>query len=272
MCVPAGRGRGVGLAAGLQDGRRRAWLLVLVVALWANLHAGAFIGPLLIALADWVCCLKESSLGLLSRDGRSSITPGRRALHPRPHGHAGGSGIFRYLASTPTSSPSIPSTSSVPAWHSDAPLLIYAVALALSFGLCAARRVRPRARDLLPVLGWPPGRPLCSVRGRLRIAGSHLGCAAADHIRCALACAARPGVPGANRTCRRRPARAAGTRASVADVERHGRSWTSISTARICPGRPCVSSTSTACASGCTTTSRPAPFSSGGLPALSRVR
>ncbi|MGB8296012.1 MAG: hypothetical protein WCG85_11345, partial [Polyangia bacterium] len=39
------------LLPALRDGRRRAWLLVPVVALWANLHAGAFVGPLLIALA-----------------------------------------------------------------------------------------------------------------------------------------------------------------------------------------------------------------------------
>ena len=39
------------LLPALQNGRRRAWLLVPVVALWANLHAGAFVGPLLIALA-----------------------------------------------------------------------------------------------------------------------------------------------------------------------------------------------------------------------------
>jgi hypothetical protein len=143
------------LLPALQDGRRRAWLLVLVVALWANLHAGAFIGPLLIALAGLGLLLE----GIITR----SPVP-RRAVFNHALAAAlctlalmatpAGSGIFRYLAFHAdifTIHPVDEFRS--PAWHSDAPLLIYAVALALSFGLCAARRVRPRARDLLPVLG-----------------------------------------------------------------------------------------------------------------------
>jgi len=143
------------LLPALQDGRRRAWLLVPVVALWANLHAGAFAGPVLVTLAG---------LGVLLDGIISPSLASRRAVV----NHAlaailctlalmatpAGSGIFRYLAFHADIFAVHPVDEfRRPAWHSDAPLVIYAVALALSLGLCAARRVRPRARDLLPVLG-----------------------------------------------------------------------------------------------------------------------
>lgn len=49
------------LLPSLGRGERRAWLLPPMVALWANLHAGAFLGPLLVALAG--------TGALLDRDG-----------------------------------------------------------------------------------------------------------------------------------------------------------------------------------------------------------
>jgi hypothetical protein len=65
-----------------------------------------------------------------------------------------GSGIFRYLAFHADIFAIHPVDEfRHPVWHSDAPLVIYAAALALSLGLCAALRVRLRARDFLPVLG-----------------------------------------------------------------------------------------------------------------------
>jgi tetratricopeptide (TPR) repeat protein len=143
------------LLPALQDRRRRAWLLVPVVALWANLHAGAFIGPLLIALAGLGLLLE----GIITR----SPVP-RRAVFNHALAAAlctlalmatpAGSGIFRYLAFHADIFAIHPVDEfRSPAWQSDAPLMIYAAVLALSLGLCAALRVRPRARDLLPVLG-----------------------------------------------------------------------------------------------------------------------
>ena len=143
------------LLPSLQDRRRTAWLLVPVVALWANLHAGAFVGPLLVALAGLGLLLE----GIITR----SPVP-RRALFN--HAMAAtlcvgalmatpaGPGIFRYLAfhADIFAIHPVDEFRSL-AWHSDEPLAIYASALALSLGLCAALRVRPRGRDLLPVLG-----------------------------------------------------------------------------------------------------------------------
>ncbi|HJX52162.1 MAG TPA: tetratricopeptide repeat protein [Polyangia bacterium] len=143
------------LLPALQDGRRRAWLLVPVVALWANLHAGAFVGPSIVALAG---------LGLAVQ---GIITPSlstRRAVFN--HALAAmlctlalmatpvGPGIFRYLTFHADIFAIHPVDEFRPlAWGSDAPLAIYAGALALSLGLCAVLHVRPRLRDLLPVVG-----------------------------------------------------------------------------------------------------------------------
>jgi hypothetical protein len=143
------------LLPALQDGRRRAWLLVPVVALWANLHAGAFVGPLLVVLAGLGLLLE----GIITRspvprravfNHALAATLCTLALMATP----AGSGIFRYLAFHIDIFAIHPVDEfRSPAWHSDAPLVIYAVALALSLGLCAALRVPPRARDLLPVFG-----------------------------------------------------------------------------------------------------------------------
>jgi len=249
------------LLPALQDGRRRAWLLVPVVALWANLHAGAFAGPVLVTLAG---------LGVLLDGIISPSLASRRAVV----NHAlaailctlalmatpAGSGIFRYLAFHADIFAVHPVDEfRRPAWHSDAPLVIYAVALALSLGLCAARRVRPRARDLLPVLG------LALLAGRYvrfgptsywsapfwpRLSSRPWALAGGSPRRTA------PISSGPPAPCSRCWHSCLGWRMSSGTAA----SWTSISTARICPWRRWVSLTSTACANGCTTTSRPAPF------------
>ena len=143
------------LLPALRDGRRRAWWLVPMVALWANLHAGAFAGPLLVALAG---------LGVLFEGVISPSPAPRRAFfnHALAAVLCGaalmatpvGPGIFRYLTFHADIFAIHPVDEFRPlAWHSDATLIIYAGALTLALGLCAALHVRPRLRDLLPVVG-----------------------------------------------------------------------------------------------------------------------
>ncbi|HEX7599362.1 MAG TPA: tetratricopeptide repeat protein [Polyangia bacterium] len=142
----------VALLPSLQDGRRRAWLLVPLVALWANFHAGAFVGPLLIALFG---------VGLLIEGFLSPPVASRRVLVAHAlavlfctlalMASPVGPGIFRYL-SFHTDIFTIHAVDEFRplAWQSDAPLVIYAGALALVLALWA----RPRPRDLVPVLGF----------------------------------------------------------------------------------------------------------------------
>ena len=143
------------LLPALQDGRRGAWLLVPIVGLWANLHAGAFVGPLLIALAGLGVVLE----GIVTRSLASARALCNHALAAvlcvaAMMATPAGPGIFRYLAFHSDIFAVHPVDEFRPlAWHSDAPLVIYAAALALVLGLCAVLRVRPRLRDLLPVLG-----------------------------------------------------------------------------------------------------------------------
>jgi tetratricopeptide (TPR) repeat protein len=143
------------LLPALQDGRRKAWLLVPVVALWANLHAGAFVGPLLVALAGLGVLLE----GIIAPSLASRRTIFNHALAAVLCAAAllatpVGSGIFRYLSFHIDIFAIHPVDEFRPsAWHSDVPLLIYAAALALVLGVGAALRVRPRACAFLPVLG-----------------------------------------------------------------------------------------------------------------------
>ena len=143
------------LLPALQEGRRRAWLLVPVVALWANLHAGAFVGPLLVGLAG---------LGVFIEGMLASSLASRRAIFGHVFAVAlctlalmatpAGPGIFRYLTFHADIFTIHPVDEFRPlAWRSDAPLAIYAGGLALSLGVCTVLRVRPRLRDLLPVVG-----------------------------------------------------------------------------------------------------------------------
>jgi hypothetical protein len=121
------------------DRERRAWL-VPATALWANLHAGAFLAPLLLALA-------------LAGD-----LADQRRLHRRTLLVAAGSllalmatpvgtGIFRYLAAHVGLFAIHPVDEFRPAsWTSDAPLVLFAAAT-----LVLARGSRWRER--LPALG-----------------------------------------------------------------------------------------------------------------------
>jgi len=143
------------LLPALHDGRRKAWLLVPVVGLWANFHAGAFVGPMLVALAG---------LGLLVEKIATPTVDTRRAVFNHAAGAAlcvaalmatpVGPGIFRYLAFHADIFAIHPVDEFRPAnWQSDAPVLIFATVVALSLGLGAVLRLRPRARDWLPMLG-----------------------------------------------------------------------------------------------------------------------
>jgi len=145
----------IALLPALQDVRRAAWLLGPLVALWANFHAGAFVGPLLIALAG---------LGIAVEKIITPAAASRRALVA--HGVAAGfctlalmatpvgPGIFRYLAFHADIFAIHPVDEFRPlSWQSDAPLVIFACGLALVLVLCVALRTRPRLRELIPILG-----------------------------------------------------------------------------------------------------------------------
>ena len=214
------------LLPALHDCRRRAWLLVPVVALWANLHAGAFVGPLLIALAG---------LGVLGEGIMTPSPAARRAV--LNHALAAvlcaaalmatpvGPGIFRYLSFHADIFAIHPVDEFRPlAWHSDAPIVIYVCALALGLGFCAVLRVRPRARDLLPMLGLAV------------LAGRHVRFGADFALVAAILATPVLTAVGARWSARIAPAyRAQFERATgallallalvprVADVERHGR-------------------------------------------------
>jgi hypothetical protein len=135
----------VGLLAVLDVAQRRPralWAAVPLTALWANLHAGAFLAPLL--LAAW------TAGGLLDRQGAAPVriavtAAATAALLLTPVG----TGIFRYLgfhvgifALHP-----VDEFRSV-SWTSDAALISYATAVALLVATTPPRRWR----DELPVL------------------------------------------------------------------------------------------------------------------------
>jgi hypothetical protein len=123
---------------------RRLWWLVPATALWANLHAGAFLAPLLLLLAG---------LGALV-DSRGRQAEGRlflvaAACVPALLLTPVGLGIVRYLAFHVGIFAVHPVDEFRPtSWVSDAPLLLFAVAVG-----GGALLARPRARELLPALG-----------------------------------------------------------------------------------------------------------------------
>jgi hypothetical protein len=145
----------VALLPALRQGQRRAWLLIPLVALWANFHAGAFLGPLLVGLVG---------VGLLVQRMVAKEAVGRReivvhavaaglgvlALMATPVGP----GIFRYLGfhSDIFALHPVDEFRAV-SWVSDAPLLIFAAALLSLLGAGALRRLFVPACDLVPVLG-----------------------------------------------------------------------------------------------------------------------
>jgi tetratricopeptide (TPR) repeat protein len=130
----------VALLSALERGRR-AWL-VPVTALWANLHAGAFLAPLLLGLAVAGDLLDQRGRRL---DRPTLLVAGGAvlALLATPVG----TGIFRYLAAHVGLFAIHPVDEFRPmSWTSDAPLLLFGAA---TFVLARGTRWRER----LPALG-----------------------------------------------------------------------------------------------------------------------
>ncbi|MBN2576816.1 MAG: hypothetical protein JXP73_19795 [Deltaproteobacteria bacterium] len=74
-------------------GNRRAWLLLPLVALWANLHAGAFVAPILLGLAGAGALLDRGGPRPALRFALAALLSAA-ALLATPVGP----GVFRYLA------------------------------------------------------------------------------------------------------------------------------------------------------------------------------
>jgi hypothetical protein len=138
--------------AALATTSRRRWLLVPAAALWANLHAGVFVAPLL---------LLAGAAGALLDARRPGAEGGARASLP-VLGLAGasalaalltpvGTGLLRYLAFHLHIAALHPIDEfRRPSWRWDAPLLVYGAAVAIAL---LATRARPaRWRDVLPLL------------------------------------------------------------------------------------------------------------------------
>ena len=122
--------------------------VALSVALWANLHAGAFVAPALLAFAAVGAALDRAPgaarrlmVAALAAAGATLVTPI-------------GTGIFRYLRLHQT----LPALHAVdefrsPTWLSDPALIVYAVAAAAIVVVALARsRFRPGWRLLLAVV------------------------------------------------------------------------------------------------------------------------
>jgi tetratricopeptide (TPR) repeat protein len=77
----------------VESGNRRAWLLLPLVALWANLHAGAFLAAILLALAGAGVLLDRAGPRAALRFALAALLAAA-ALLATPVGP----GIFRYLA------------------------------------------------------------------------------------------------------------------------------------------------------------------------------
>ena len=129
----------------IEKGERRAWLAVLLVALWANLHASAFLAAFLLALATigvWRDRLgKMACLRLALFAGLAGV-----AILATPVG----TGIFKYL----TFHVGIFDLHPVDefralTWRSDFPFVLFAVGAAVVLALA---RVAPWRR-LLPAMG-----------------------------------------------------------------------------------------------------------------------
>jgi hypothetical protein len=122
---------------------RRLWWLVPGTALWANLHAGAFLGPSLLLLAGLGALLDDRKRPEWRPFAAAAACLAALLLTPV------GVGIFRYLAFHVGIFAIHPVDEFRPTtWLSDAPLVVYALAV-----VGAALVARPRMRELLPVLG-----------------------------------------------------------------------------------------------------------------------
>jgi tetratricopeptide (TPR) repeat protein len=125
-----------------------------LVALWANLHAGAFLGPALVAtagigvLAD-AHGTRQPELVHRSLPYLLAAVLGSLALMATPVGP----GIFRYLGFHSDVFAIHPVDEfRPPTWRSDPAGLIFAFAALAVLGLAALRRVAVPWRDLLPVI------------------------------------------------------------------------------------------------------------------------
>jgi hypothetical protein len=145
----------VALLPALRQGQRRAWLLIPLVALWANFHAGAFLAPLLIGLVGTGLLVQR----MVAKEAVSWRAIGVHAaaaglcvlaLMATPVGP----GIFRYLGfhSDIFAIHPVDEFRAV-SWVSDAPLLIFAAGLVGLVGVGALRRLFVPASDFVPVLG-----------------------------------------------------------------------------------------------------------------------
>jgi len=83
----------LGFLPTIEKGSRRAWLLIPLVALWANLHAGAFLAAVLLLLAGAGACLDRSRMRVCTRFLAFAILS-LLTLLATPVG----TGIVRYLA------------------------------------------------------------------------------------------------------------------------------------------------------------------------------
>jgi tetratricopeptide (TPR) repeat protein len=143
--------------------RGRIWLVLPIIAIWANLHAGAFVGTALLALF--------AAGDLLDGNRRESMRHSLLALCSAVALLATpiGFGIFRYLAFHVGLFDVHPVDEFRPlTWRSDAPFVVFAVGavLVLAGSWARARRcatatpspiteppLKPKWRDVLPALG-----------------------------------------------------------------------------------------------------------------------
>jgi len=126
-------------------GDRRAWLLLPLVSLWANLHAGAFLAPLLFGLAAAGAFLDRAGVRAAARFALAALLS-CVALLATPVGF----GIFRYLAFHVGIFDLHPVDEfRTLTWRSDAGTVLFGLASAAA--IAVSRRVC--WRDFLPALG-----------------------------------------------------------------------------------------------------------------------
>ncbi len=129
----------------IDKGDRRAWLLVPLVALWANLHAGAFLAAALLGLAGAGACLDRARARVCARFFALAALAGA-ALLATPVGI----GIFRYLAFHVGIFAVHPIDEFRSAtWRSDAPFILFALGSLVVLALARPWQWRHR----LPALG-----------------------------------------------------------------------------------------------------------------------
>jgi tetratricopeptide (TPR) repeat protein len=135
----------LGFLPSIESGRRRAWLLLPLVALWANLHAGAFLAAVMLSLAGAGACLDQARARVCLRLFLLAVLS-LLALLATPVG----TGIVRYLAFHVRIFDLHPVDEFRSlTWRSDAPSILFASGALLL--LMLARRQTWSRR--LPVLG-----------------------------------------------------------------------------------------------------------------------